>query len=169
MLERKLSSCSVVQSCLTLQPHGLQHARLPCPSPSPRACSDSCPPTRWWHPAISSSVFPFSSCLQSFPASSVFSHELVLHIRWPKYWSFSFSISLPSEYSGLISFRIGWFVLLAVQRTLKSLLQYHNSKVSILWWVSLLYGPALTSEDDYWKSHSFACMELCWQSHVSAF
>ena len=102
-----------------------------------------------------------------FPSISVFSHELVLHIRWPKYGSFS--ISPPSEHSGLISFRIGWFVLLAVQRTLKSLLQYHNSNASILWWVSLLYGPALTSVDDYWKSRSFACMDLCWQSHVSAF
>ena len=67
------------------------------------------------------------------PSIRVFSNESVLHIRWPKYWSFSFSISPPNEYSGLISFRIDWFDLLAVQRTLKSLLQHHNSKASVLW------------------------------------
>jgi len=88
----------------SLQPHRLQHARLPCPSPTPGACSNSCPSSQWCHPTISSSVVPFSSCLWSFPAS-VFSSELVLPIRWPKYWSFTFSISIsPSnEYSGLIS------------------------------------------------------------------
>ena len=81
---------------------------------------------------ISSSIIPFSSCLQSFPAS-VFSSESVLCIRWPKYWSFSFSISPSNEYSGLISFRIDWLDLLVVQRTLKSLLQHHSSEASILW------------------------------------
>ena len=81
----------------------------------------------WWcHPTISSSVIPFSSCLQSFPAS-----ESAIRIRWPKYWSFS--ISPSNEYSGLISFRIDWFALLAVQWTLKSLLQHQSSKASILW------------------------------------
>ena len=114
----------------SLQPHGLQHARLPFPSPSPRACSDPCPLSQWCHPTISSSVFPFSSCLQSFPAL-VFSNESAFPIRWPKYWSFS--ISPSNEYSGLISFRIDWFDLLAVQKTLKSLLQHHRSKASILW------------------------------------
>ena len=68
-----------------------------------------------------------------FPSIRVFSSESVLHIRWPKYWSFSFSISPSTEYSGLISFRIDWFDLLAVQGTLKSLLQHHSSKASILW------------------------------------
>ena len=82
-------------------------------------------------PPISSSVVPFCSCFQSFPAS-VFSNESVLRIRWPKYWSFSFSISLSNEYSGLISFRTDWLDLLAVQGTLKSLLQNHSSKASIL-------------------------------------
>ena len=116
----------------SLQPHGLQHARLPCPSPTPRACSNSCPLSRWCHPAISSSVIPFSSHLQSFPASESFSNESVLRIRWPKYWSFSFSISPSNEYSGLISFRMDWLDLPAVQGTLKSLLQYHSSKASVL-------------------------------------
>ena len=93
-----------------------------------------CPSSRWCHPTISSSVFPFSSCFQSFPASGFFffPSESVLHIRWPKYWSFSFSISTSSEYSGMISFRIDWFDLLAVQGTLKSLLQHHSSKPLIL-------------------------------------
>ena len=113
----------------SLRPIGWQHTRLPCPSPSPRACSNSCPLSQWCHPTVSSSVVPFSSCLQSLPASS----ELALHIKWPKYWSFSFSVSLFNEYSGLISFRTDCFDLLAVQRTLKTLLQHHNSKASVLW------------------------------------
>ena len=81
-------------------------------------------------PSISSSVVPFSSCLLSFPASGFFSDESVLHIRWPKYWSFS--ISPSNEYSGLISPRNNWLDLFVVQETLKSLLQYHSSKASIL-------------------------------------
>jgi len=117
----------------SLQPHGLQHARLPCPSPTPGAYLNSHPSSQWSHPNTSSSVVPFSSRLLSFPASgSVFSNELARHIRWPKYWSFSFSISPSNEYSGLISFRMDWLDLLAVQGTLKSLLQHHSSKASIL-------------------------------------
>ena len=84
-------SCSVV--CDSLRSHGLQHTRLPCPSPTPRGFTDSCPLSRWCHPTISSSVVPFSSRLQTFP-EQVFSNESVLRIRWPNYWSFSFSISL---------------------------------------------------------------------------
>ena len=97
----------------SLWPHRWQHTRLPCLSLSLRVCSASCPLSQWCHPAISSSVVPFSSCLQSFPASRSFSNKSVLCIRWPKYWSFSFSISPSSEYSRLISFRIDWFDLLA--------------------------------------------------------
>ena len=82
--------------------------------------------------SISSSVTPFTFCLQSFPASGSFPIESALPIRWPKYWSFSFSISPSNEYSGLISFRMDWLDLLAVQGTLKILLQNHNSKASIL-------------------------------------
>ena len=100
-------------------------------SPSPRACSNSCSLSRWCHPTISSSVIPFSSCLQPFPASGSFLW-VTLCIRWPKYWNFSFSISPSNEYLGLISFRIDWYDLLAVQGTLKSLLQYHSSKASVL-------------------------------------
>ena len=117
----------------SLRPRGLQHTRLPCPSPTPGACSASCPLSRWCHPTISSSVIPFSSCLQSFHSIRVFSNESVLCIRWPNYWSFSFSISLSIEYSGLISFRMDWLDLLAVQGTLRSLIHYHNLKVLVLW------------------------------------
>ena len=118
-LSRFNISCAVTKLCLTLQPHRLQHS-VPCPSLFPGACSTSCPMGQWCHPAISSSATPFSSCPQCFPASGSFP------VRWLKYWNFSFSPS--NEYSGLISFRINWFDLLAVQGTLKSLLQ-HNSKV----------------------------------------
>ena len=112
------------------QPHGLQHTRPPCPSPNPSAFSNSCPSRQWCHPTISSSFVPFCSCLQSFPASESFPNESVFHIRWPKYWSFS--ISPFNEYSGLISFRMDWLDLLAVQGTLESLLQHHSSKAPIL-------------------------------------
>ena len=109
-----------------------EHARLPCPSPSPGAYSNSCPSHWWCHPTISSSIIPFSSCLQSFPASGSFQMSHFFANRWLKYWRFSFSISPSNEYSGLISFRMDWLDLLAVQGTLKSLLQHHSSKASIL-------------------------------------
>ena len=115
---------------VSLRPHGLQQARLLCPSPSTGACSNSCPSSRWCLPATSSSVIPFSSCLQSFPASGSYSSESALRIRWPKYWSFSLSISPFSEFSGLISFRLDWFDLLAVQGTLKCLFQLHSQTAS---------------------------------------
>ena len=105
-----------------------EHTSPPCRSPTPGVCSKSCPSSQWCHPTLSSSVGPFSSCLQSFPASGGFFNESVLRIRWPKYWNFSFSISPSSEYSGLISFRMDWLDLFAVQGTLKS----HRSKASVL-------------------------------------
>ena len=114
----------------SLRPHRLQHARLPCPSPTPGNGSNSCTLSRPSNHLIS--VIPFSSCLQSFPSFRVFSSESVLSIKWPKYWSFSFSIGPSDEYSGLISFRIDWIDLLAVQWTFKSLLQHHSSKTSSL-------------------------------------
>ena len=112
--------------------HGLQHARPPCPSTTPRVYPNSCPLSRWCHATIWSSVVPFSSCPLSFPASWSFQIESALHIRRPKYWSFSFNISPSNEHPGLISFRMDWLDLLAVQGTLKSLLQHHSSKASIL-------------------------------------
>ena len=99
---------------------------------------------------------PLFFCLQSLPSIRIFFNQSTLCIKWPKYWSFSFSISPPHEYSGLISFKVDLFDLLAVQGTLKSLLKHHNSKVSILLLMfSLLYGPILTSIHDYWKNYSF--------------
>ena len=89
-----------------------------------------------------------------FPSITVFSNESVLRIRWPKYWSFSFSISSCNEYSGLICFRMNWLDLLSVQGTLKSLLQHHSSKASTLW-CSAFFIVHLTSIHDYWKNHSF--------------
>ena len=115
-----LFSCSVMSDSLT----GLQHPRLPCPSPSPGTCSNS-GPLRQWAIQQTTSVVSFSCCLQSFSASGSF------HIKWPKHWSFSFSISPSNEYPGLISFRTDWFDL-SVQGTLKNLLQHHRSKASVL-------------------------------------
>ena len=114
-------------SCFWHGPHGLQHTRLPCPSLSPGVCSNSCPLNQWYHLIL---CHPDLLLPTVFLSICVFSNELALCIRWPKYWSFS--ISPSNEYSGLISFRIDWFDLLAVQGILKSLFQHHNKKASIL-------------------------------------
>ena len=125
---------SVTQLCLTLQPHALQDARLPCPSPTN---SQSLLKLMSIESVMTSNHLilcrPLLLPPSIFPSIRVFSSESVLHIRWPKYWCFSFSISLSNEYSGLISFRIDWLHLLAGQGTLKSLFQYHSLKASILW------------------------------------
>ena len=113
-----------------LRPHELQHARPPCPSPTPRIHPNPCPLSRWCHPTISSSAIPFSSCPQSLPASEFFPMSQLF--VWGD-WSFSFSITPSREIPGLISFRMDWLDILAVQGTLKSLLQHHSSKASILW------------------------------------
>ena len=100
-----------------------------------------------------------------FPSLRIFSNESVLHIRWPKFWSFSFSISPSNEYSGLIFFSMDWLDLLAVQGTLKSLPQHHSSEASILWHSSF-FIVQLTSIHDHWKNHSLDQTDLCWQSNV---
>ena len=102
----------------------------------------------------------------TFPRIRVFSNESVLHIRWPKDWSFSFSISPSNEHPGLISFRMDWLDLLAAQGTLNSLLQHHSSKASILQYSSFLYSPTLTSTHYSWKNHSLDLTDFCWQSNV---
>ena len=134
----------------SLRPHGLQHPRLPCPSPTPGAYSNSCSLSQWCHLTISSAVVPssagtqllsFNCCLLNchlllsvFASIRVFSNESALCIiRWPKYWSFSLSISTSNKYSVLISFMVDWFDLLVVQGTLKSIFQHHNLKASIDW------------------------------------
>ena len=117
----------------SLRPHGLQHTRLPCPSLSPGICSNSCP--------LGESVMLYNHLIlycpllllpPIFPSKRVFSNEWALLIRWPKYWSFSFSISPSNEYSGLISFRTDWLNLLSVQGTVKSLHRHHSLKASVL-------------------------------------
>ena len=115
----------------SLQPQALEHARLPGPSLSPRACSNSSIELLMWSNHLRLCHL-LHLLLSFFPSIRVFASKLALHIRWPKYWSFSFSISPSNEYSGLISFRMDWLDLFAVQRTLKSLLQHHSSKASIL-------------------------------------
>ena len=140
----------------SLWPHELQHARPPCPSPTHRVHSNSCPSSQWCHPAISSSVVPFSSCPQSLPAW-VFSNESTLCMRWPKYWSFSFSISpsrtentqgwSPLEWTGWISLQSKGLSRVFSNTTVQSI----NSSA-----LSFLHSPTLTSIHDYWKNHSLA-------------
>ena len=143
---------SVAQSCPILWPHGLQHTRFPCPSPTPRVYSNSCPLSRWCLSTISSSS-------PSPPAFNLSQHQGLF--QWvssshqgPKYGNFSFSISPSNEYSGLISFRMDCLDLLAVQGSLKSLLQHHSSKTSIFLALSFLCSSTLISIHDYWKNHS---------------
>ena len=123
--------------CDSLRPDGLQQARPPCPSPTPGVYSNSCPLSHWCHPTISSSVSPILLPPSIFPSIRVFSNKSTLCLRWLKYWSFSFNISPSNEHSGLISFRVDWLDLLAVQGTLKSL-QHHSSKASVLWHLAFL-------------------------------
>ena len=148
------SFTKMVQFCRSvmsdsLRYHVLQHARLPCPSPTPRACSNSCPLSQWCYPTISS-CHPLLLLPSIFPSIRDFSNESVLPIRWPKYWNFSCSISPYNIHSGLISFKMDYLDLLAVQGTLKSLLQNHSSKASILWHSALftvqLSHPYMTTE-----------------------
>ena len=138
----------------SLQPHESQHARPPCPSPTLGVHSDS-------HHRVSDAIqpsHPRSSPSPPAPNPSqirVFSNESTLRMRWPKYWSFSFSIIPSNEHPGLISFRMDWLDLLAVQGTLKGLFQHHSSKASILQH-SAFFTVQLTSIHDHWKNHSLA-------------
>ena len=150
-----LFSCSVISN--SLWPHGLQYARLLCPSPSSRAYSNLCPLNQWCHPTISSSIassHPLLLLPSIFPSIKVFSNQLALRIRWPNYWSFSFSISPSNEYSGLISFRIDFFDLLQSKGHSRV---FSNTTVQ----KRQFFGtqPSLQSNshicNDYWKNHSF--------------
>ena len=115
----------------SLQPHGLQHARLPCPSPTPGACSNSCPLSQWCHPTISSSIVPVSSCPQSFPISGSFQISQLFASGGQSIGVSSSTSVLPMNIQGWFPLRVDWLELLAVQGTLKSLLQHHSSKASI--------------------------------------
>ena len=136
----------------SLHPHELQNARPPCPSPTPRVHPNPCPSSRWCHPTISS-CHPLLLLPSIFPSIRVFSNESALHVRWPEYWSFSFSISPSNKHPGPISFRwTGWISLQSkgLSRVFSNTtVQKHNSSV-----LSFLYSPTLTSIHDYWKNHS---------------
>ena len=153
--------CSVTKSCLTLWPHGQASLSFTLSRSLLQLMSiESMIPSNHLilcHPLL---LLP-----SIFPSIRVFSNESALHIRWPKYWSFSFSISPSSEYSGLISLR---FDLLVVQGTLKGLLQHYSSKHQFLA-LSLLYDPTLISLREDWKNLGFDYTDPCWQSDVSAF
>ena len=148
--------CSIAKLCPTLWLHGLQHTRLLCLPLSPRVCSNSCPLSQWCHLTISSSATLFSFCLCSFPASGSFPMNQ-LFISGGQNIRVSASTSvLPMNIQYWSP--LGWIScldLLAVQGTLKSLLQCHNLKASIIGCFSHLYDPTLTSVYDYWKNHSF--------------
>ena len=133
----------------SLQPHEWQHVRPPCPSPTPGVYPNPCLLSWWCHPTISSSVIILFLLPPIPPSIRVFSNESVLCIRWPKNWSFSFSISFSNAYSGLISFRMDWLDLLAVQGTLKESSPAPQFKSISSLALSLLYGPTLTSVHDY--------------------
>ena len=159
MASGPISSVQFSRSVLSdsLPPHELQHARPPCPSPNPGVYSDS----GSLFTSIES-VMPSSHrilcrpllLLPPIPLNiSIFSNESTLCMRWPKYWSFNFSNIPSKEHPGLISFRMNWLDLLAVQGTLKSLLQHHSSKASILW-LSAFFTVQPSSIHDYWKNHS---------------
>ena len=152
----------------SLRPHGLQHTRLPCPSPSPRVCSNSCPLSQWCHPTISSSVILFSSCLQSFPASGSFPRSRF-------FTSGGQSIGVSVSVSVLPLNIQDWFPLgLAGLISLQSMDSQDSSLIPQLKSInssvlSLIYGPDLTSIHDYWKNHSIDYTELCQLSDVSEF
>ena len=142
----------------SLRPHGSQHSRPPCPSQTPGIHSNSCPLSWWCHPTISSSVIPFSSRIQSFPASGSFPMSQFFA---SKYWNFNFSISPSNEYSGLISFRIDWLDLLAVQETLKKLIN-SKAKSNDCWDLEqLIKGRGYVQLFVYLKHYRSICIMIC--------
>ena len=151
----------------SLQTHGLQHTRLPCPSPTLRACSNWYPSSQWCHPTISSPVIPFPPGFNLSQHQGFFQWVSSLH-HVAKYWSFSFNMSPSNEYSGLIPLALtGWITLQSkgLSRVFSNTtVQKHQTSV-----LNCLYSPTLTSIHDYWKNHSFKAMDQCWQSNVSAF
>ena len=128
-LSRRLLLFSRSVTSNSLRPHGLQHTQLPCPSPAPGTCSNSCPVSQWCHPTHLILCFPLLLLPSIFPSIRFFSNNLALCIRWPKYWSFSFSISPSNEYSVLISFRIDCFWTVVLEKTLESPLECYDRDV----------------------------------------
>ena len=156
----------------SLRPHGLQHARLPYPSSPARACSSSCPVSRWSHPTMSSSVVPFSSCLQSFPTSRSFSRSQFFASGGQNVGLSTSASVLPINIQDWLPLWLtGWISLQSkgLSRVFSSPKHpAHFKSISSLV-LNLLYGPSLTSIHDYWESHSFDYTDHCWQSNASAF
>ena len=152
----------------SLWPHGLQHARLLCPSPTPRACSNSCPLSCWCCPIISSSVVPFSSCLQSFPASGSSQMSQFFSSGGQSIWVSASASVLPMNIQDwlLLGFT-GWNPCSPRDSQESSPTPQFKSINSLA--LSFLYSPTLRSMHDYWKNHSFDETDLCWLSNVSAF
>ena len=154
-LSPKCSSVQFSHSVVSnsLWPHGLQHVRLPCPSPFPGACSNSCPLSQWCHPTISSSCHTLLLLPSIFPSIRVFSNKSVLHIRWPKYWSVSFSISLAMNIQDqfLLDGLVGSPCSPRDSQESSPTPQFKTFNSSVL---SFLYSPTLASIHDYWKNHS---------------
>ena len=157
----------------SLWPHGLKHARLPCPTPTPRACSNSCPSShqywsQWCHPAISSPIIPFSSCLQSFPASGSFPISQFFESDGQSIGASASASVLPMNIQDC--FLLGLTNLISCSprdsQVSSPTPQFKSINSSAL---SLLYTPTLTFIHDYWTNHSFEEMDLCWQRNVSAF
>ena len=173
MLLENVNSVQYSRSVMSdsLRPHESKHTRSPCPSPTPVAHTDLRTSSQWCHPAVSSSVILLLLPLIP-PSIRVFSNESTLCMRWPKHWSFSFTIIPSKEIPGLISFTMDCLDLLAVQGTLKSLLQHHTSKASILqcsaFFTVQLSHPYMTTGKTIALTRLYLT-RLCWQSSVSAF
>ena len=151
----------------SLWPPGPQHARLPCPSPYPGVCSDSCPLSQWCHPTISSSVVPLSSCLQSLPASGSFPMSQLFASGDQSFGASASASVLPMNIQGW--FPLGLTGLISLQSKGLAGVFSNTTVWSISSVLSPLYGPTLTSLLDCWKNHSFDCTDLCRQNNVSAF
>ena len=161
---------AVVQSVVSgsLRPHGLQHVRLPCPLPSPGACSNSCPLSQWCHSTISSSVIPFFACLQSFPASGSFLKSQLFQTSGQSIGASASASVLPVNIQGWFLRGLTGMIPLLSKGLSKVIFLHHSLKASVLW-LSLFYGPTLTSTHGYWKNHSFVYIDCCQQSDISAF
>ena len=147
----------------SLWPHGLQHTRLPCPSPTPGACSNSCPLSWWCHLTIPSSVIPFSSCLQSFPASGSFAMSQGIILGGQSVGASASTSVLPMNIWDWFPIQLTGLISLQSKNSQESSPTPQFKSINSLV-LSLLYGPTLTTIHDYWKNHSFDLTELCWQS-----
>ena len=151
----------------SLWPRGLQHTRLPCPSPTPRACSNSCPSSQWYHPTISSSVIPLSSCLQSFPESGSFPVSQFFTSSGQNIRVLASASVLPMNIQDWFPLELTFSILQSkgLSRIFYNATVHKHPSLAL----SHSYGPTLMSILDYWKNHSFDYTDLCLQSNVSLF